>query len=95
MQDWPTLLTAIGSVVVALGGKELIQGLLKRRDGRADEEKTRVKEALDDAEKLRERLEHQYSINRIQKEYSSRLRRVMIEKGIPVSEIPDWPREGR
>ena len=92
MQDWSTLLTAIGTVIVALGGKELIQGWLKRRNGKADEEKARVKEALDDAEKLREKLEHQYSINRVQKEYSSRLRRIMIEKGIPVSEIPDWPK---
>lgn len=92
MQDWSTLLTAIGTVIVALGGKELIQGWLKRRNGKADEEKARVKEALNDAERLRDRLEHQYSINRVQKEYSSRLRRIMIEKGIPVSEIPDWPK---
>ena len=95
MQDWSTLLTAVGLFITALGGKELIQGWLRRRSGKADEEKNRVKEALDDAEKLRDKLEHQYSINRIQKEYSSRLRRTMIEKGIPVSEIPDWPREGR
>lgn len=92
MQDWSTLLTAIGTVIVALGGKELIQGWIKRRNGKADEEKARVKEALNDAERLRDRLEHQYSINRVQKEYSSRLRRIMIEKGIPVSEIPDWPK---
>ena len=92
MQDWSTLLTAIGTVIVALGGKELIQGWIKRRNGKANEEKARVKKALNDAERLRDRLEHQYSINRVQKEYSSRLRRIMIEKGIPVSEIPDWPK---
>ena len=92
MQDWSTLLTAVGLFITALGGKELIQGWIKRRNGKADEEKARVKEALNDAERLRDRLEHQYSINRVQKEYSSRLRRIMIEKGIPVSEIPDWPK---
>ena len=95
MQDWSTLLTAIGTVIVALGGKELIQGWLKRRSGKADEEKARTKEILEDSDKLRDRLEHQYSVNRIIKEYASQLRRMMIEKGIPVSEIPDWPREGR
>ena len=95
MQQWSTLLTAIGSFLLALGSREIVVGWWRKRSGRAQEEKARVKEALDEAEKLRDKLEHQYSISRIQKEYSSRLRRMMIEKGIPVSEIPDWPREGR
>ena len=95
MQEWSAFLTAVAGFLVALGGRELVVGWWKKRSGKADEEKARIKEALDDAEKLRDKLEHQYSINRIQKEYSSQLRRMMIEKGIPVSEIPDWPREGR
>ena len=95
MEEWSTLIQAIGVLVVGLGGRELVAGIWKKYNGKAYEEKNRIKEALDDAEKLRDKLEHQHSINRIQKEYSSRLRRVMIEKGIPVSEIPDWPREGR
>ena len=95
MQEWSAFLTAIGGFLVALGGRELVVGWWKKRSGKADEEKARTKEILEDSDKLRDRLEHQYSVNRIQKEYSSRLRRMMIEKGIPVSEIPDWPREGR
>ena len=92
MQEWSAFLTAVAGFLVALGGRELVVGWWKKRSGKADEEKARIKEALDDAEKLRDKLEHQYSINRIQKEYSSQLRRMMIEKGIPVSEIPDWPK---
>lgn len=93
MIDWVSLITAISGVGIAFGAKEFIQGWIKKRSGKADEEKSRVKEAIDDAEKLRNRLEHQYSINRIVKEYASQLRRLLIDKGIPVSEIPDWPKE--
>jgi hypothetical protein len=93
MIDWVSLITAIGGVGVAFGAKELIQGWINKRNGKADEEKRIVHEALDDAEKLRNKLEHQYSINRIIKEYASQLRRLLIDKGIPVSDIPDWPKE--
>jgi len=100
MQDWSTLITALGSILVALGGRELIVGWLNKRSGRAAAEGSRIRETLDDNEKLRDdidkqraKLEHQYSINRIIKEYASVLRRILIDKGVPVAEIPDWPNE--
>lgn len=98
MQEWSTLITAIVGVIVALGGKEIIQGLINKHNGKAQEERARVREATADAEKLRaklnstyDRLERQISANRVQKEYSSTLRRIMIEAGIPKDKIPDWP----
>lgn len=78
---------------MAFGGRELVVGWWKKRSGKADEEKARTKEILDDNDKLRDKLEHQYSVNRIVKEYASQLRRLLIEKGVPVAEIPPWPKE--
>lgn len=98
MIDYPALITAIAVVLTALGAKEAIQGYMASRNGKAQAEKDRNKELIErvekyqkEAEEDREAMEHQYSINRILKEYASELRRKMIDAGIPASEIPPWP----
>ena len=91
MEDWSILLNAVAAVVVALGGKELIRGWWQKRSGKATEEKARMKEALEDVDDLREKLEVAHANLLAQKEYSSRLRRILIERGTPEGDIPAWP----
>lgn len=91
--DWPALITAISLLVGALGIKELIKGWNEKRTGAAQEEKSRMQELMRTNSRLQQDKEHLFSNNRKQKEYSSLLRRMLFEHGVPLSEIPDWPKE--
>lgn len=91
MQEWASLFSAAGAFVIALGGREIVAGWLKRRSGKAEEEAKRIKEAIDENRRLKAENESHYTKERIFKEYSSELRILLINKGVPQGEIPPWP----
>lgn len=93
MQEWASILSAIGAVVVALGGREILAGWLKKRSGKADEETKRVKDIIDQNHQLRKENDAHYTKERIFKEYASQLRIQLLEAKVPPAEIPPWPIE--
>ena len=93
MQEWASFFTAIGGIIVALGGREILAGWLKRRSGRADEEAKRMKEAIEQNRQLRIENDAHYAKERRFKEYASELRIKLIENKVPPGDIPPWPNE--
>ena len=81
-------LTALTALLIAIGGVPAIIKLLDwfkaTKSGRASAEKRRNRMALNELEETSEYL-------RIMQEYASRLRRILIELGIPEDRIPTWP----
>jgi hypothetical protein len=92
----------IVAIISAFGGGAVLvaltQALIRWFTGRAGREQRGVAyerklrhEAEDRIQELEDSLDHEISVRRRQAEYSSRLRRILIEKGIPEAEIPAWP----
>lgn len=89
-------------IVSALGGGTvvtlLVQAIIRGVTGRAGRELSAVeyerklrREAEKRADEAERALDHEATARRKQAEYSSTLRRQMIEHGIPIREIPEWP----
>ena len=93
MIDWPTIIGLITAVSSALGLRELIKGWAAKRTGEAQEERRRYKDALKGNRILEVRLNIELENKRKQQEYSSLLRRLLIESGVNPALIPDWPKE--
>ncbi len=79
--EWAAVLTALG---VGAAAKELVTGLWAWMSGRQDAERGRMRRVIaerDHAEADRRRIS----------EHASELRRLLIERGTPSTELPPWP----
>lgn len=94
MIDWPTVFAGIAAIIGALGIRELIQGWAAKRTGEAQEEKKRMQELIKENDTKDGTIDKLWTRLRKQKEYSSQLRRKLIEMGVRPEDLPDWPREG-
>lgn len=95
VQDIVALISALGGGAVLL---RLIQSLGKWIGGKAgrerdavEYERRRADEAQRRADDAERALDREAVIRRKQAEYSSLLRRKMIENGVPEESIPAWP----
>jgi hypothetical protein len=95
VQDIVALISALGGGAVLL---RLIQSLGKWIGGKAgrerdavEYERRRADEAQRRADEAERELDHEAMVRRKQAEYSSLLRRKMIEHGVPEESIPAWP----
>ena len=93
MLDWPAIISAIVALATALGIKELVIGLAAKINGDAKSEKERYQEVINHNDILQNEKNELLEDNRKQKEYSSQLRRLLIEHGAPLNLIPEWPKE--
>lgn len=93
MIDWPTIIAGVTALIGAIGVKELIVGWSARRSGAAQEEKFRMQELIRENDAKDARIDSMLESMRKQREYSSYLRRMLIEKGVPVETLPEWPKE--
>ena len=75
------LVLAVGVGPIAL---KLIDWFKALRSGKARDEKQRNRMALG-------QLEEEMSYRRVMQEYASKLRRMLIDLGIPEERIPEWP----
>ena len=91
MVDWPVLITAVSTLAGTLGLREILRGWAAKRSGYAHEEKERYKNLLRENDQKDTRIDRLIEDNRKQREYSSELRRMLIENGI--KNIPDWPKD--
>jgi len=89
--DWPLLITAISTLAGTLGIRELLRGWSAKKSGSALEEKERYKELLRENDRKDDRIDRILEDNRKQREYSSLLRRLLIENGVKLSDLPTWP----
>jgi hypothetical protein len=85
VEQFTATLTAL---VLALGGVPAIIKLLDwfraLKSGKARTEKERNRMALN-------QLEEEMSYRRVMQEYASKLRRMLIDFGVPEDKIPEWP----
>ena len=93
MLDWPAIISAIVALATALGIKELVTGWAAKRNGDAQSEKERYQEVINHNDILQNEKNELLEDNRKQKEYSSQLRRLLIEHGVSLNLIPEWPKE--
>jgi len=79
---------ALTALVLAVGGipaiLKLADWIKATRSGKATAEKQRNRMALN-------QLEEEMSYRRIMQEYASKLRRMLIDLGVPEDRIPAWP----
>jgi hypothetical protein len=81
VEQLTALVLALGVGPIAL---KLIDWIKAIRSGKAASEKQRNRMALN-------QLEEEMSYRRVMQEYASRLRRMLIDLGIPEEHIPEWP----
>lgn len=93
MLDWPAIISAIVALATALGIKEFVIGWAAKRNGDAKSEKERYQEVINHNDILQNEKNELLEDNRKQKEYSSQLRRLLIEHGVSLNLIPEWPKE--
>lgn len=90
-----TLIQALATLAGALGlgaaVPALIRGGIAHVTGRAERERTAAQDAIDDAAHAHRRAARYQREALAFKEYSSRLRRLLIEHGVPLEQIPPWP----
>lgn len=90
-----TLIQALATLAGALGlgaaVPALIRGGISHISGRAERERTAQQDALEDAAQAHRRAARSQRETLAFKEYSSRLRRLLIEHGIDPADIPPWP----
>jgi len=81
IEQLTALVLALGIGPIAL---KLIDWVKALRSGKAASEKQRNRMALS-------QLEEEMSYRRVMQEYASKLRRMLIDLGIPEDKIPEWP----
>ena len=93
-----TWVTAIVSILGALGVREIIPGIGRWLTGGADREKSRIQQLVrerQDAERERDEakddVEQEAKRRRLAQEHASSLRRLLIEAGVDPATIPPWP----
>lgn len=85
------MLAAIVGAIAALGGRELIMGLVGWLSGRQDREKSRVRELVAERDAAEADRDREASYRRILQEYASTCRAIMISHNIPAAQIPPFP----
>jgi hypothetical protein len=96
-EQWASLLASVGAGAILI---ELIRAFWKWVGGKAGRERDAVTLERNRADTERKRADHANSEREVEarrrrkaQEYAAKLRRVSIEHGIPVSELPPWPSE--
>lgn len=82
-------LAGVAAIITALGGgvalRSLAGGIVSHYTGRAERERTTIQSAT------RAR-DDEATYRRMVAEHASQVRRIAIDHGVPVEQLPPWPR---
>lgn len=88
LESWGAFIVGI---IGALGGKEIIQGVLRYMSGNQDREKLRVRGLIEERDNAEARA-YDCSLDRSDLlEYAILLRTLLVEHGEKPEELPPWP----
>ncbi len=92
-------LAEVAALITALGGGAIIpligQAIRRHYTGRAGRERSRIDELVRARACAERDRDHQAKWRRILQEYASQLRSILIERGVPASDLPPVPSEPR
>lgn len=91
----PTLIQALAALATATGigaaAPILVRGFIAHWTGRAERDRTATADALEERDSAWRREARRQAEATAFREYASRLRRMLIEHGVPTEHIPPWP----
>lgn len=87
------IVAAIAGLLTAAGAaaKQAIDGFRAVKSGKARDERVRNRTLLERVDIAENEADRESAYRRVISEYASRLRRLLIDMGVPEDRIPPWP----
>lgn len=91
--EWAAVIAAAAGLLTAAGAmvKQSVEGWRAVRSGKARDERVHNRTLLERVAAAEDEADREGAYRRVISEYASKLRRLLIDLGVPEDRIPPWP----